>query len=417
MTINLELAEQAKKLIVEYFGSSNEKMLEKLANIKFDIATSTSRFNRKDIVYINPRSLNDLSIYVHELLHVISTSSSFNKQYIGLHKKYIRKIGDDLHVETSMGYALNEGATEYYTREIVKGQASKAPGHATYNFCSNIYKNLEKVITGQSLKILYANGNVDNFIKVLAFNARSSEENALKLILNLDAFFDTYRIYDVFLLNPQSADVKHLLTNTYTYLAAILYDNAKARGREFNIWESISPEYLNKDELKLFAEVIKNVDISKIKHTHATLKEYDRLAMHLLTEQNNGTFKNFDIVPDHMKCGEFYNYLLLNTQFCDANWISCDIKTKDEKAKLTRYIFNPKFGALNEDKYLPQNVATILSTRYAVRAGTNTNDYYMEKCLKDNKFRIYINESDPDYYEALCDMVKAKQSQNDEKVM
>ena len=284
MTINLELAEQAKKLIAEYFGISNVKILEKLTNVKFDIATSTSRFNRKDTVYINPRSLNDLSIYVHELLHVISTSNSFNKQYIGLHKKYRRKIGNDLQVETSMGYALNEGATEYYTREIVNGQAAKAPGHATYNFCSNIYKNLEKVIAGQSLKILYTNGNVDNFIKVLSFNARSNEENALKLVLNLDAFFDTYRIYDVFLLNPQSADVKQLLTNTYTYLAAILYDNAKAHGKEFNIWEDISTDYLSKDELKLFAEAIKNVDISKIKHTHTTLKESDRLAMHLLTK-------------------------------------------------------------------------------------------------------------------------------------
>ena len=404
MTINLKLVAKAKELISIFFGG-DEKVSQLLDDTTFAIATSTSHFDRKNTVYINARSLNDLSVYVHELLHRISTSNTFNKQYIGLHKKYIRKIDDDMSVETSLGYAINEGATEYYTLAVLNGKYPKAQGDTTYNFCSNIYKNLEGVLPGQVLKLVYANGNVDNFIKVISFNARTNQDNVLKLILSMDAYFDTNRVFNVFMLNPNSADAKQLLVNAYTYLAAILSDNAKAHGRTFNFWEDVHTDFLTKEELQIFAEVAKSVDISKIKQgTSASLKLYDRMAMHILTMQHQGTLRNFDLIPDNLRCGEFYNFLLLNTQLCDSNGISCDIKTKEIKSKLTQKIFNPKYDALSVDKYLPQNTKTILSTRYAVRSGAVTSDYYAIKSFPDADFRDYLQASWPDYYEALCDM-------------
>ncbi len=413
MTINFELAEKAKELVGEAFGRFNPKVKERLQNIKFEIATATSHFDRKDTVYINYRSINDLSVYVHELLHVLGTSNSFNKQYIGLHKRYSRKIGDDLFVQTSMGYAINEGATECYTRDIVYGKYPKAPAETNYNFCSNIYRNLENVLASTNLKIIYANGNIDNFIKAVAFNAHTSQENVIKLILNLDAYFDTYRIFNAFLYNPNSVDVKHLLTNCYTYLAAILSDYAKSRGKVFDVWSGISRDCLNKDELVLFAEILQNVDLRKAKgDSLATLKLYDRMSMYLLTKQLERNLENFNMLPNYLKCGEFYNFLLLNTEFCDSNGVAYDIKTKDEKAKLTQKLFDGKYNALIVDKYLPQHVITMLAARYAIRANTATSDYYMEICMNSNSFREFIKASDPDYCEALCELVKNKKEQS-----
>ena len=105
--------------------------------------------------------------------------------------------------------------------------------------------------------------------------------------------------------------------------------------------------------------------------------------------------------------------MLLGTQFCDKNEISFDIKTKDENAKLTQKIYSPKYCALEVNQYLPQNVATMLAARYAIRANTATSDYYMELAMNSKKFRDYIKSSDPDYFEAMCELIKSKQQPQD----
>ena len=425
MKVNLELAEKAKEMVREIFGRYNRKVNEKLENLHFDVCMSTSHFDRKNTVYINARSKNDLSTYVHELLHAVSTSETFNKQYIGFHKVYNRKIGDDLFVETSLGYAINEGATEHYTRDVLGNECEKAQTDTTYNFCSNIYKNLEKVVTSATAKVLYANGNVDNFIKTISFNAKTSQENVLKLILNMDAFFDTYRIYHALSYNhcghvenfkSDNADVEHLLANAYTYLAAILSDYKKSRGEKFEFDKDVCSDYLTTEELELFKKVAKKVDTKKVvSNSSATLKAYDRISMYVLTQQLEGNLKNFDMIPNYLKCGEFYNFLLLNTQFCDNNRISYDFKTKDEKAKLTQKIYSEKYHALNIDENLPQHVATMISPRYAIRAGTTTSDYYMMISMHSKKFREYLNSTDPDYYEALCKIIENENSEQNKE--
>ena len=419
MTINLELAEKAKELVSEVFGKYNDKVNEKLKNINFAITSSTSKFDRNNTVLISPRALNDLSVYVHELLHVVSTSTSFNKQYIGFHKTHSRKIGEDMYVQTSFGYAINEGATECFTRDVIYGKFVKANADSTYNFCSSIYKNLERVLTTSAARVLYANGNVERFIEAVATSAHTKPDNVLKLILNLDAFFDTNRFFNVYMSNPYSADATKLLANAYTYLSIILSDYQKANGKKFDFWTDVDRYYLTQQELPMFAEVAKMIDINNFKdNSVASVKMYENFAMHILGEQYNKKTCNLGILPDEIKCGEFYNFFMLGTNLCDKNGISYDIKTKDEQALLTRKIYNPKFNALKVDKYLPQNIATMLSARYAIRANTATSDYYMEQCMQDEKFREYIQASDPDYFDAMCDLIKSKQelnqSQNDD---
>ena len=257
---------------------------------------------------------------------------------------------------------------------------------------------MEIVLTSATSKILYANGNLDRFIKAIAVCTKSSQENVLKLILSMDSFFDTYRIYHALSYNfggevenfkTDNADVEHLLANAYTYLAVILSSHKKSIGKNFDINKDICKDYLTENELNLFNKVIKRVDLSKVEKntTPAPLKLYERMAMHMLTSQIQKTFTNFNILPNELKCGEFYNFLLLNTQFCDSKAISYDFKTKDEKAVLTQKIFSEKYHALNVDEKLPHHIATMLSARYAIRAGTTTSDYYMMICMNSKKFR------------------------------
>ena len=412
MQINLELVDKAKQLVCDVFGRYNQKVNDKLENVNFEVANSrsTSHFDRENTVFIDSKCLDNLSVYVHELLHVISTSESFNKKYIGFHKQRHKKIKDGLYVESNFGYALNEGATHNYTVEALKDIMPNIKIESYYNVCANVYKNLERVLTCVSAKILYANANIDNFVKAVAKSCNTNEENVLKLILNLDAYYDTYRIFSVFLQNAQSADVKALFTNVYTYLAKIISDYKKSCGEKFNYFEDLTIEHLTKDDLRLFAEVGKNLDLKPIKsNPFVNQKLYENMAFQIMIKQEQKTLKDFEFLPKSLRCGEFFNYLLLATRYTDEKFISLDIKTQDEKAKITQKIYSPKFNALAVDKSLPQNIKTMLSARFAIRAGTATSDYYMEQAMQSDDFKKYLSSSDPDYYEAMCEMIKCKE--------
>lgn len=60
---------------------------------------------------------------------------------------------------------------------------------------------------------------------------------------------------------------------------------------------------------------------------------------------------------------------------------------------------------------MPENIRTLLSSRYAVRAGVATSDYYMMKCIGNNKFDNYMKNSDQDYYEALKECVESLETE------
>ena len=152
----------------------------------------------------------------------------------------------------------------------------------------------------------------------------------------------------------------------------------------------------------MFAEVGSRVDVNNAKsHPDYTIKQYEKMAIYLMTLQDEKQLKDFEVMPSPLKTGEFYNFLLLSNYYCDENKIREDIKSADAKASLTRKIFDENRHAFNLDEDLPENIRTLLSSRYAVRAGVATSDYYMMKSLGNEKFDYYLKNSDSDYYEAL----------------
>ena len=400
----------AKRIVKDFFNNLNKNFDERVNKINFELARpgKSSNFDSvKSIIYISPEYKNDVNHYVHELFHAVSTKEVLGRTIIGLNKKYYKRQGEDLLSEISCGYGLNEGATHNYTINATKEKYGGITGVASYNFCANIYANLERYVGESVLKVIYANSSINEFIKTISRSCHTDEENIIKLIINTDGYMDTFRFFDLFLKMPDSIDVRCLLINSYTYLAKIVSDKLAAEGKEFNFFEHISTKNLSREDLRLFLEIGKEINLKNIHNSPLnTLKEYEKMALFLINEQRNGNLKNFDMVPPELKNGEFYNFLLLNCYLCDDNKIRSDIKTADIKSALTRKIFNPEKHAFIEDENLPQNIKTLLSTRYAVRANTATSDYYMTKCLGNKDFDFYLRHSDPDYFDALSESVK-----------
>ena len=102
-------------------------------------------------------------------------------------------------------------------------------------------------------------------------------------------------------------------------------------------------------------------------------------------------------------------FLFLNNYICDEEKIRQDFKNSNIKASLTQKLFSKNYRAFEEDDTLCSNIRTALSARYAIRANCVTSDYYMQKCLGDKDFDLYLKSSDEDYYNALYDM---KNSEN-----
>lgn len=404
MGIQKETIIEAKNSIKALFGMFNDEINAKIDKMQISLAESgkSSHFDyTKNIVYINEKYANDVNHFVHEILHALSTKYVLGRTNIGFNKKYYKNYKNGF-LEVSYGYGLNEGATHAMTRNATKGKYGLVQPLANYDFAANVYQNLERVLSPTVAKLLYYHASINEFVQTTAKVCHTDEENVLKLILNLDTYFDIFRIYNFFMEQPQAEDIKSLLTNVYTYLAKILSDKAKAESKNFNFFENVSTQHLAKDELKLFADVVARVDVNNVKsHKDYTTKEYEKMAIYLMRLQDEKQLKNFDIVPAPLKTGEFYNFLLLSNYYCDENKIREDLKSADAKASLTRKIFDENRHAFNLDEDLPENIRTLLSSRYAVRAGVATSDYYMMKSLGNEKFDYYLKNSDSDYYEAL----------------
>ena len=395
---------EAKNSIKSLFGMFNEEINDKIDKMQIDLSDPLKLSNfqwQNNVVYIRPEHTKYVYHFVHEMLHALSTKIVLGRTNIGFNKKYYKKNKDGF-MEASYGYAFNEGATHSLALKATEKQYGKIGGMVNYDFSANIYHNLEKLLSPTIARLLYYHASINEFVQTTAKACHTDEENVLKLILNLDTYFDTFRIYNYFMEKPDAEDVKSLLTNVYTYLAKIMSDKAKAEGKSFNFFENVSTEHLTKDELKMFAEVGSRVDVNNAKsHSDYTIKQYEKMAVYLMTLQDEKQLKDFDIVPAPLKTGEFYNFLLLSNYYCDENKIREDIKSADAKAILTRKIFDENRHAFNLDEDLPENIRTLLSSRYAVRAGVATSDYYMMKCIGKPKFDEYLKNSEEDYYMAL----------------
>ena len=405
--INLDMqAAIAKTIAKEYFGTLVPGIENRIAEIDFKTTTSSSSFkNEEKTVFINVEYLQDINHFVHELFHAISTNYFSDRVHIGFNNRTYKHFQNNLLFESSYGYAINEGATHAFTRDATAGRFGEINPVSSYNQCANIYKNLEKFVGKSVMKVLYANSNARNFVSTVSKVFHTTEENVLKLVLSMDTYFDTYRIFNVFLKDAESADVSSLLANCYVYLSIIISDKFAYEKKEFNFARDISLNELSPKEIEDVKNSLAKYGKNQVfaLHSGITAKQYEKMAMQIIASEYNNKLTSFDI-PKEFKCAEFYNFLFLNNYICDELRLRENIADSDLKKTLTQKLYSKKYGAFKEDDALPTNIRTALSARYAIRAGCATSDYYMQKCLGNKEFDQYLKSTDEDYYEALCEM-------------
>ena len=399
-----EQANIAKEIAKEYFGGIIPNLDEILNELKFESATTSSNFDYKTkTIHINLRYAHDINHFVHELFHAISTNYNQNGVQIGFNNIEFKDFRDELQLETNYGYALNEGTTHAFTRDATNMRFGEVNPISSYSFCANIYKNLENYTEKDAMKVLYTRLNTKDFINEISKEFHTNRENILKLILTMDCYLDTYRIYNVFFDNFESEDTSSLLSNCYTYLSKIISDKLKFEGKEFDISKNISTEHLSDDEKIVFNNAINKINEKDLtsKPSNISMEQFEKLAEDLYKKEYDKKLDTFSNLPDEFKCAEFYNFLILNNYFCSENRIRKDIMKSDYTASLTKKIFSEKYKAFNLDENLPNNIRTLLSVKFAIRAGCEISDYYMIESLKDEKFASYLKNSDNKYYDSL----------------
>ena len=405
--INLDMqAAIAKTIAKEYFGTLVPGIENRIDEIKFKSIETNSKFeNEKKTIFIGVDHLHDINIYVHELFHAISTNYLSDRVHIGFNNKTFKKFKDNLLFESSYGYAINEGATHAFTRDATAGRFGPIKPVLNYNNAANIYKNLERYVGKSVMKILYTNSNARNFVTTVSKVFHTNEENVLKLILTMDAYHDTFRARTVFAKDYDSADAGSLLANCYVYLSKIISDKMAYEKKKFDFKKDISMEELSKEEVENLNKNMQKYASNNIltNNSNITAKEYEKMAMQIISQEYDNNLSTLNL-PKEFKCAEFYNFLCLNNYICDDDRMRKDYVSSELKKTLIQKIYAKAYAAFKEDDTLSANIRTVLSARYAIRAGCTTSDYYMLKSLGKDGFDLYMINSDKDYYEGLCEM-------------
>lgn len=404
MNNNYEMQQALAKVVVkEFCGKFGDGINQRIDSIKFEPNyTGSSNFDYlKNTIYINCQYADDVNHYVHELFHAISTKYLSDKVLIGYKNEIYSPIGNDLFFENCYGYAINEGATHSYTRDATNNRFGSINPVESYDFCANIYKNLENAVGKNNLKVIYLNADCREFISTIAKACHTKEQYVTKLITNMDAYFDTFKIYNSFLENPNAMDVNYLLKNCYIYLGQILKDYNTFYNKNFDIEKDLSKQNLSPLSVAKLEKLINNIDLTINNVGEFSIKQFEKMSKYFYQQSMENSLKDFKIMPKMLKNSEFFNFLLLNSYICSKDKLRKDFVSGDLQSKFTRQIFDEHYEAFDLDKDLPHNISSMLSTRYAVRANTNVSDYYMYKCLSSKDFVNYLNGSNKEYLDSL----------------
>ncbi len=394
----------AKNIAKQYFGNITFNLDDILKDIKFEQTTKSSNFDYKTkTIFINLRYIQDINHFVHELFHAISTNYFSDGVQIGFKNVHFSNLCDDLLLETNYGYALNEGATHSFTRDATNNEYGEINPISSYNFCANIFKNLENHMGIETMKLLYIKFGAKEFVKAVTRKLHTTEENVIKLLLCMDAYLDTYRVFHMFSVNYESEDVNSLLYNCYTYLSKIINDKLKFEGKTFDKTKNISFAHLNSEEQKLFNKILTIIDNKELisNNSNISIDEFEKHTLNFYKAEYNKQNITFEELKDEYKNGEFYNFLLLNNYICSNNRIRKDFLKADINEDFTKQIYSENLKAFNIDNELPYNIRTLLSTRYVIRANCKISDYYMTKALNNTEFASYLKNSDKEYYKEL----------------
>ena len=415
----------AKNMILKNTDSNlHERICSKIENLNFDIANvnESSKYDEtSNTVYIGDNHITDINVYLHEMLHAIGTEFLDDCTIIGLNKRFFKQLDSDTKIFCNFGYGANEGLNQLYTETFLNKNYKISKVSNEYSFCSNILACLQDLVGFDKFKQAHFSGKgIDYLIEQTINECHLPNENKmLKLILQLDFYKKVARTHMIFGAEF-SPETRLLLTEAYKNLITIALIKAKFENKNISYKDIIKPYCLIDENLQYFLKYINN-DLIKYFYQEKnhilkdTPSHFVGMQQKPFLEYANILFKNYiktnkidgTIIPEEIKCGEFYNYLLLNCMFYDNSNISKSIYTSDFQKALTVALFKKENNLMpNHDKEKAQLIKQILSSRNVVRCGAEISDDKIIECTKDEDFSIFLIETMPLYYKEIFSKIE-----------
>ena len=366
-------------------------------------------------IYILPCYIDNANIYLHEMMHAIGTEIHTQDTTIGLANKKEFLIGPYI-VSSNLGYGANEGLNQHYTEQFVTDLCPALSASTAYSFCANIMSNLEKLIGADTCKTIHFSGlGVEEFMNVAMKKCFLPNENKiLKLLLQLDAYINISKFYHAFGFT-YSPDTRVILKDAYQTLLTIALTQAKHIQKEVLFSEIISYDHLKTDNLTYFHDYLEKDLLAYFYQEqyhlkHDTLKSFTGISKEKLDQTLFAVFFDYithnTIMPEKidasLKCGEFYNHILLSSMIFNLKKSSQLIYTNDFFGKLTQALFCPSTDLVPEySNELVQLVTQILASRNVVRTGVEIQNDHIIKACEDISFNLYFMDICPDEYRTL----------------
>lgn len=412
----------------------HERILKKLDNLKLDVKydlTSSEYVNEEHTVYIDINKIGCFDVFLHEIMHAIGTEKINDDINIGLNKRTFTPICDGINLKTNYGYGANEGLNQHFTESFLPSYITPFEVVPCYSFCANIMSSLAGLLGEDKCQDAHFSGKgIDALIKYMEDSFYLNNENrALKFILSLDAYMRVSRTHLAFGIS-YTPDTKLLLTECYKSLINLALRKAIHENKEILFSDFITTKHL-KEETQVYFHKYLQSDLIKYFYNkkeyflnHKTtgflgLNEKSMIEYSTQLYKNFIEKKNFDnvVLPEDIKCGEFYNYLLLSCMLYDEKGNVCPIYMSDFARELTICIFKRDTRLVpNKQSELVQMVKDVLASRNSVRCGAEIDDDYIIESTKDASFNLFLIDSSPETYKNILPQIDKTVFRN-EKVL
>lgn len=360
-------------------------------------------------------------------MHYLGTHKEKSTVKIGQNVQAFYRIDNDNILKINFGHGANEGLNQHYTESFLKNICPIQEVFLSYSFSANVMANLEKIIGESNTKFAHFSGNGLEFLtkKIKQCCFLPNENKALKLIMQLDSFMDITRTH-TFYGATYCPEMRYMLVDIYKTLITLALLKAQHEKIDLKFSDILNNEHLNGDNLIYYKkniertllrfyikekEHLKNDNIKNFKGL--TLNDANLYAKYVFTCLLNNEKIDGTKIPEEVKCGEFYNNLLLSCMIYDNTLCSKQIVSCDLKKELTLQIFDKANHLLPlYKKEKVQLVKQVLCSRLVVRSGAIIPDDFMIECSDNEEFNVFLMDLDCDYYKQIFPNIKDEAKQN-----
>lgn len=424
-----EFLAKIEKICIDFLPDNLKKeATNKLENLTVNnVMTGSSYYDYyTNTVNILNRDIKKEISYVHEFFHAIGTKKDDKNTNINIGLQMIEHniIKNNEIMESIFGQAINEGANTYFTEKALQnsGVKTEKPQVASfYCFCTNVFDSLCSLVGEEEMKNIHFSGETSKIFDAVRKSCnRVTDSKIIKLILSLDSFFAVSQVNRWVGLDF-SVDAKMLLTDAYKSLVDLFIFKHEKTNNIPPLSQLFSGFYLVDENKEYFEKMILpslqnhyekrmlKTYLQKSKNaTHIDYESINKYMRMFLDKIKNGEEIDGKDLPEKLKCGEFYNYLLICVSIVDENYIKEGIKSNDIQRVLTKALFE------KENEFMPkgeqkkeQTVISLLSSKIAVRAGIEISDSVILDCLKHSeKLHLYLIDTDVDYYKSIFNSIE-----------